>query len=437
MKLLQYLPVKSGRVLAWVGLGLAAVLLAGGRLSRGSAQDKASTPEKKEAPASSAKGAATAPGTNAPAAAAAKPAVRADTAGPGTNVPALAGAVAASAEKAAGGAPAARAPAAEPGAGGTNAPAGAQGEAEKGASSDEVQLSLMGANVDMVVQWLAQNTGKTVIKSPKVQCQLMITSSKKLPKRAAITLVYRALASKGFSVTETSNAIYITPEGQEPKMNPELLEPGSKDIPDGHQRLVKIFRLRHIAPAELKEKVRAVLSDKGVIEVDDGAKQLIVTDYNENLRLLGELIKDFDLETSDTVIRNFSAQIRRRRGGGQSHRHDPQRGGGGRRFRRARRCFRRGRRPCRSLRGALGRSRRRYARRVRPIAAAHWIEPQRDREIARREFRRRLHLGVVPAIELQGVGVRRNGSLSLFLFARQDGDGRGKGENGMPIRPRK
>ena len=314
MKLLQYLPVKSGRVLAWVGLGLAAVLLAGGRLSRGHAQDKASTPQKKEAPASSAKGAATAPSTNAPAAAAApeaaaKPAVRAGPASPGTNAPGLAGAVAASPEKPAGGAPAGPAgpgaPAAGPGAGGTNAPAGAQGEAEKGASSDEVQLSLMGANVDMVVQWLAQNTGKTVIKSPKVQCQLMITSSKKLSKRAAITLVYRALALEGFSVTESSNAIYITPEGQEPKMNPELLDAGSKDIPEGRERLVKIFTLRHIAPAELKEKVRAVLSDKGVIEVDDLAKRVIVTDYNENLRLLGELIKDFDLETSDTVIRIY------------------------------------------------------------------------------------------------------------------------------------
>ena len=372
MKLLHYLPVKSGRVLACVGLGLAAVLLASGRLSRGNAQDKASTPEKREAPASSATGAATAPSTNAPAAAtapeaAAKPAVRADTAGPGTNAPALAGAVAASAKKPAGGAPAGPGtPVAEAGAGGTNAPAGAQGEAEKGASSDEVQLSLMGANVDMVVQWLAQNTGKTVIKSPKVQCQLMITSSKKLPKRAAITLVYRALALEGFSVTESSNAIYITPEGQEPKMNPELLDAGSKDIPDGRQRLVKIFTLRHIAPAELKEKVRAVLSDKGVIEVDDLAKQIDCHRLQREPAAAGGVDQGFRSGDFRHRHPDFSDQIRRRRGGGQSHRHDPQRGGGGLRVRRARaRCLRRGRRPFRFVRGALGRSWswRRYARR--------------------------------------------------------------------------
>lgn len=193
----------------------------------------------------------------------------------------------------------------------TNAPAAATNAAANAAAatnaaaSDEVQLSLMGAPVEMVVQWLAQNTGKTVIKSPKVQCMLMITSSKKLAKREAISLVYRALAIEGFTATETANAIYITPEGQEPKLSPELLDAGRKDIPDGRQRLVKIFTLRHIQPAELKEKVRAVLSDKGVIECDDLAKQVIVTDYNDNLRFLAELIKEFDVPASDLAIQIY------------------------------------------------------------------------------------------------------------------------------------
>jgi general secretion pathway protein D len=189
--------------------------------------------------------------------------------------------------------------AAEAGAG-TNAPAKPPGD--KGASDNEVQLSLQGANVEMVVQWLAQTTGKTVIKHPRVQCQVTITSSKKLPKREAITLVYRALALEGFTATESSDAILITPEGQEPKMSPELVDSTRKDIPEGKQRLVKMFPLQYIQPAELKEKVRGVLSDKGTIEVDDVAKRVVVTDYTENLRLLSELIKEFDVPASDSTV---------------------------------------------------------------------------------------------------------------------------------------
>src|SRR6516162_825079 len=91
---------------------------------------------------------------------------------------------------------------ATPVAAGTNTDASATN-----AASDEIQLSLQGANIDMVVQWLAQTTGKTVIKHPRVQCQLTIINSKKLTKREAITLVYRALSLEGFTATESSNAI--------------------------------------------------------------------------------------------------------------------------------------------------------------------------------------------------------------------------------------
>jgi type II secretion system protein D len=171
--------------------------------------------------------------------------------------------------------------------------------------SDEIQLSLQGANVDMVVQWLAQTTGKTVIKHPRVQCQLTITSSKKLSKREAIDLVYRALSLEGFTATESSSAILITPEGSEPKMSPELISATRKDIPEGRQRLVKFFPVQHMSPTEMKEKIRGVSSDKGTIEADERANQLVVTDYNENLKLMADLIREFDVTDSDAALRIF------------------------------------------------------------------------------------------------------------------------------------
>jgi general secretion pathway protein D len=196
-------------------------------------------------------------------------------------------------------------PGPEPNAGATNSAAATKAAADTNTSSDEIQLSLQGANIDMIVQWLAQTTGKTVIKHPRVQCQITITSSKKLTKREAITLVYRALSLEGFTATESSNAILLTPEGQEPKMTPELVDAAHKDIPEGRQRLVKLFPLQHMQAAEMKERVRGVLSEKGTIESDDRANQLIVTDFNENLKLLTDLIREFDVTDSDSAIQIF------------------------------------------------------------------------------------------------------------------------------------
>ena len=174
-------------------------------------------------------------------------------------------------------------------------------------SSDDIQLSFQGANVDMIVQWLAQTTGKSVVKHPQVQCQLTIVSSKKISRREAINLVYRALSLEGFTAVETSNSILVVPEGKEPKMSAELVGALRGEIPEGRQRLLKVFSLKHIQAGELKEKIRGVLSDKATIETDDRANQIIVSDYNDNLRLLEKLIAEIDVVSrSDSVIRIYS-----------------------------------------------------------------------------------------------------------------------------------
>ncbi len=187
-----------------------------------------------------------------------------------------------------------------PAAAGTNVDS--QSKTNKAAGADEIQVSFQGANIDMVAQWLAQTTGKSVLKHPQVQCQLTILSSKKVTTRDAINLVYRALAMEGFTTVESSNSILIVPEGKEPKLNPELIDAARKDIPEGRERLVKFFSLSHIQASNLRDKVRGLLSDKGTIETDDRANQLIVTDYNDNLRLLSEIIKEFDVTASGMVI---------------------------------------------------------------------------------------------------------------------------------------
>jgi len=184
-------------------------------------------------------------------------------------------------------------------------PSTSSSETRTNASPDEIQVSFQGANVDMIVQWLAQTTGKSVVKHPRVQCQLTIVSSKKVSPREAINLIYRALALEGFTAVESSNAILVVPEGQEPKMSPVLLGVAQGEIPEGRQRLVKLFPLTHVQAADLRERIRGALSDKGTVETDDRANQLIVTDYNENLRLLAELIKDLDVSSSYLTVETY------------------------------------------------------------------------------------------------------------------------------------
>lgn len=180
-------------------------------------------------------------------------------------------------------------------------------------STDEIQLSFQGANIDMVIQWLSQTTGKSVLKHPQVQCQLTITSSKKVSQREAVNLVYRALALEGYTAIEFSNSILIVPEGKEPRMSPELLGSSQTNVPEGRQRLLKVFSLKHIQASDLKDRIRTALSDKAMVDLDEQANQIIITDYNDNIRAVGELIEALDTDKPEDVtvrviaLKNVSA----------------------------------------------------------------------------------------------------------------------------------
>ena len=172
---------------------------------------------------------------------------------------------------------------------------------------DGIQLSFQGANIDMIVQWLSQTTGKSVLKHPQVQCQLTITSSKKVTQREAINLVYRALALEGYSAIEFSDSILIVPQDKEPRMSPELLDSSQTNVPEGRQRLVKVFSLKHIHAADLRDRISTALSDKAIIYLEEQANQIIITDYNDNIRAVGELIAALDTEDAqEKNMRTFT-----------------------------------------------------------------------------------------------------------------------------------
>ncbi len=170
--------------------------------------------------------------------------------------------------------------------------------------TEEIQVSFQGANIDLIVQWLSETTGKSVVKHPQAQCQLTITSTKKLPVRDALNLVYRALSLEGFTAVESSSSIFIVPEGKEPRMSPELIDSTRTDIPVGRQKIVKIFQLKSISAGEMKEKVKGVLSEKATVEINDRSNQLIINDYNDSIVLVANLIRLLDTDhQGDLTVR--------------------------------------------------------------------------------------------------------------------------------------
>lgn len=100
-------------------------------------------------------------------------------------------------------------------------------------------------------------------------------------------------------------------------MSPEFIDAAQAGVPEGRQRLIKIFPLKSISGAELKEKVKAVLSEKGTIEVADCANHMIVTDYTDNIRLIRRADQRVGCaRRSDTVIEFYTLKFSEPRSSG-------------------------------------------------------------------------------------------------------------------------
>src|SRR5581483_2993326 len=140
----------------------------------------------------------------------------------------------------------------------------------------------------------AKTTGKTVIPHPQVQIQLTIIGGQKISPREAINQVYQALGAQGFSVVETSRTKKIMPKGKEPHMSPEVVDNSFKNIPEGRQRLTRVFSLTHVQATQILQKIRTALTEKATLDVDERQNQIIITDYNDNLRVAGKLIEALD-----------------------------------------------------------------------------------------------------------------------------------------------
>jgi general secretion pathway protein D len=187
---------------------------------------------------------------------------------------------------------------------GTNSPDGSTNTPAvevKKLPGDLIDLSFQNAPIDQIIQWLSDNTGKSVVKHPSAHCQVTIVGVKKITRQEAVTLIYRALAMEGFTAIESSKSILIVPDDKEPKLSPELLGATETEVPGGRQRVIKVFPLQHVQAADLNEKIKTVLSEKASVVTDDRANLIIVTDYNDNLAAASALIAALDVEKSDDV----------------------------------------------------------------------------------------------------------------------------------------
>ena len=174
-------------------------------------------------------------------------------------------------------------------------------EAEEAAAEetdpDKVPVNLNNVPVDQVVKFIAEITGKFVVKHKDVKAQLNVFSPEKVSKEKAFALICEALLLEKVAVVASNDTIKLIPAELLKETVVELLPAGVEELPGGIVR--KSIPIRFADVAEIEKLVKELLSGTGSMLAHPSSKQIIVTDSANRVANIEAVVAQLDVLTSD------------------------------------------------------------------------------------------------------------------------------------------
>ena len=173
--------------------------------------------------------------------------------------------------------------------------AAAVSEAEE-VDPDKIALNLNSVDINKVIEFLTEITGKFVVKHKDVTAQITVFSPKKVSREKAYALICEALLLEKVAVVETDDTIKLLPTAVLSETAIDLLAPGEK-LPAGVVR--KIIRVRLVDVAEIEKLIKPLVSKEGSVLAHPSSRQLIVTDTAQRVANIEAVVKQLDVLDAD------------------------------------------------------------------------------------------------------------------------------------------
>ena len=164
---------------------------------------------------------------------------------------------------------------------------------KKGAVAPSVTLNFVNAEIEGVARAMAAIVNRQILVDPRVKGAITLYSDQPLTPREAYLNFMAALRGQGFSLVEVAGLLKIVPEAE------AKLQTGTVDVgpvrQSGDQVLTQIFRIQYENANNLVTVLRPLISPNNTINANASTNTLVVTDYADNLRRIGQMIAALDV----------------------------------------------------------------------------------------------------------------------------------------------
>ncbi|WP_338846596.1 type II secretion system secretin GspD [Massilia sp. W12] len=161
------------------------------------------------------------------------------------------------------------------------------------AETADLNVNLVGAELETVIKTVGQLTNTTFIIDPRVKGTMNLVTEKPVSKSQLFQMLASHLRMQGMTVVQGDGFAKVLPEGDAKLQNSPTITP-SHNVPKGDQIVTQIFRLNYESSMNLVTILRPLISPNNTINANPGNNTLVITDYADNLSRLGKIIAALD-----------------------------------------------------------------------------------------------------------------------------------------------
>jgi general secretion pathway protein D len=167
-------------------------------------------------------------------------------------------------------------------------------------AAQSVTLNFKDAELESVIGWIAEQTGKNFIIDPRVKSKVTIISGKPLNKDEIYQVFLSVLEVHGFAAVPTGNVIKIIPDVNAKQSGVRVARPG--DNGQGDEMITRVIQLENVPAAQLVPILRPMIPQQGHMVAYQPSNVLIISDRAINIDRIAEIIARVDVPSEEDEV---------------------------------------------------------------------------------------------------------------------------------------
>jgi hypothetical protein len=175
--------------------------------------------------------------------------------------------------------------------------------------TDGLILNFRDAQIDQVLNYLSDAAGFIIELDTRVSGTISVWSGQPVSKNDAVTILNSALARNGYAVVQAGRILRVMNRSDALHQVPIIVGDDPNQIPQTGDTVTQIIPVHYVSARQLIVDLSSMTPSTANIVANDAGNSIIITDTQENIHHVAELVKAIDGSAEDvTEVKVFHLQ---------------------------------------------------------------------------------------------------------------------------------